>query len=243
MPVFRGVAEKAAQGCLVKPILLDFFQRDLDIEITLRITRVMDRPYDGWFHSSVHPTQDDRSLWTYLAMPEKVRREQLGYIGAMSTMFGTVTGEVLKEALRQAGVSVKVPRGTCPACGLPQPSQCREHGARDERTRSRGHLDDIADFGNLGTWGIDWKTIRPYGLKDAPDMDEDFFRQRWPRYFGQAQDYMRMTGLRKFIVMFLGLGNPWELREYQFSFDPVYSFGIESKYLRVLQAYEEGRVL
>lgn len=241
MPKFETTARYAAAGCLLKPVLHEFFQRDVSLDLHIRFTRVMDRPYDGWFHSSVHPLQPEYNLWLYLAHPGRVKREPLGYVGSMSTMFGTITGELLKEALRQAGIAIRVPEGDCPACGLPQPSKCSEHGAADEATISRGHLDDIADFKGLGTYGIDWKTIRPYGLKEAPDMDAEFFREKWPHYWAQGQDYMRLTGLRKFIFFFLGLGNPWEMREYHIEYDPVFCFEVEAKYKRALQLYREGR--
>jgi hypothetical protein len=243
MPVFEGIARFAAAGCLVKPLYYDFFQADVDFELPLKIQRQMNRPYDGWFHSSVHPAQDEHDLWVYLAHPERVKRKEFGYIGGMATMFGTVVGEVLKEATRQAGVSVPPPAGRCPACGQRQPLDCREHGACHEPTRSRGHLDDILDFGSGGVYGLDNKTIKPFGLKDAPDMDPEFFRQKWPRYFAQGQDYMRMTGLRKFIYIFLGLGTPWEMREYHLEFDPVFAFGIEQKYRRVIEAWQDGGIL
>lgn len=243
MPDFSlaTTARWAAAGCLIKPVLQEFFQRDVQLDLRIRFTRVMDRPYDGWFHSSVHPGQPEYNLWLYLAHPEKVKRERMGYVGAMSTMFGTITGEVLKEALRQAGIAVRVPKGTCAACGLPQPSKCAEHGAADEDTRSRGHLDDIASFPDKGTYGIDWKTIHPYGLSKAPDMDPVFFREHWPHYWAQGQDYMRLTGLRRFIFFFLGLGNPWEMREYHIDFDPVFCFEVEAKYKRVIQLWRSGR--
>lgn len=243
MPVFDSIAKEAAEGCLIKPILLDFFQRDQQLQVTLHIDRTMDRPYDGWFHSSTHPLQDEHALWMYLAHPKLVKREAMGYIGAMSTMFGTITGEVLKAALSSAGIAIKVPSGTCPACGLPQPAKCREHGACQPETRSRGHLDDIADFGGEGTYGIDWKTIKPYGLKGVPDMDAEAFRLKWPKYYAQGQDYMRMTGLRRFIFMFVGLGNPWMMREFHIEFDPVFAYQIECKYKRVIDAWQNDDVL
>ncbi len=46
---------------------------------------------------------------------------------------------------------------------------------------------------------------------------------------------LRLTGLRKFIVLFQGIGNPWDLREYHVTFDPVAAYEIECKYLNALQ--------
>jgi hypothetical protein len=135
---------------------------------------------------------------------------------------------------------VPLPPGNCVACGLPRKGKirCKEHGAIDMATHSRGHLDGIVALGQDGIRGLDIKTIKmwgTYGIKDAPDMDLDFFRGNWPKYYAQGQDYMRMTGLRKFIVFFMALGNPWEMREYHFDFDPAFALGIETRYKNALR--------
>jgi hypothetical protein len=139
---------------------------------------------------------------------------------------------------------VPVREGTCPACGLPQPRQCREHGARNDATRSTGHLDGILRFGPPGhggdgytsdeIWGFEGKTIKVFQLLDVPDMDPAYFRERWPHYWWQVQEYMRLTGLGHYIVLFTGLGNPWELREFHVMADPQAAWEIEYKYTTAL---------
>lgn len=240
------IAKLAADGCLVKPLLLRFFQ-DTSIEFSydLRITRSADRAPDGWFHASGHPLMSDRDL--YLYMTGRWKREEMGYIGTMSTMFGTMTHSVVQAAMDQLGVTVPLPQQDCAACGLPRASQrvrrgskgyCWEHSGVDLETRSRGHLDGILNIEGIRGW--DLKTIRPLSLSKAPDMDPIYFLRTWPHYFAQAQEYMRITGLRKYIVLFLGLGNPWEMREYHVEFDPVFAYATEQKYKRVLAAIAAG---
>jgi hypothetical protein len=170
--------------------------------------------------------------------------------------FGTIYHEVIRQALVQLGVVVPVREGVCPACGLSQPISCREHGALDAATHSRGHLDGIlcfeprtpgqlppghrTDLGRPGhfaterVWGFEAKTIKKEILYKVPDMDEAFFRERWPDYWWQVQEYMRLTGLRQFIVLFIGLGNPWDLREYHVRYDPMAAMQIEAKYSAAL---------
>lgn len=243
------VAKHAAAGCLVKPLLLRFFM-DTDIEFSydLRIARPRDRRPDAWFHASTHPLMGDSALYQYMTGKHEPR--EMGYTGVMGTMFGTMVHSVVQAAMDQLGIMVPLPSDPCPACTLPRAGKkvrkgakgyCWEHGAADQNTRSRGHLDGILNL--EGVRGFDLKTIRPLGLHKAPDMDPAFFIRTWPEYFAQAQEYMRLTGLRKFIVFFIGLGNPWEMREYHLEFDPAFALMTEQKYKRVLAAVENGTPL
>jgi hypothetical protein len=186
-------------------------------------------------------------LVTYLDGFTKDKPEDFGYVGRMSVMFGTIMHEVNRQALYHLGLMVPVPSGICMACGLMQPRLCREHGVSQPETRSRGHLDGILYFGpqplpqtlplvfaHEHIWGFDLKTIKNVILGKAPDMDEAFFRERWPAYWWQVQEYMRLTGLSKYIVLFQGIGNPWDLREYHIQADPAAAYEIETKYLNAL---------
>lgn len=251
MPVFSGVAEHAAEGCLVKPLFLQFFQDpDIQFEFELSVLRPTPRKPDGWFHASSHPLASARELYVYLtAPPGAYLPESMGYVGWMSTMFGTLTHTVFEAALERMGVAVPLPDGPCIACGRPRrpkgarPNQrkyCDEHGGIHIETISRCHLDSILNFGPQGVFGFDLKTIKPYGLKGVRDMDENVFREKWPKYWAQMQECMRMTGLRRYIVFFLGLGNPWETREFHIDFDPAFAAQTEAKYRRVLDHVNRG---
>lgn len=246
MPTFTYVAKFAAAGCLVKPLLIRFYLSGEAFKLTLRTARPLERDPDDWFHASSHPGLSVTSLTDYLTLPppEDERAEELTYVTRMSNMFGTIMHEVTRQALVQLGVMIPVRPGTCPACGLAQPRYCREHGACHAPTRARGHLDGILFFGRgLGVnwdyatediWGFDLKTIKKERLYGAPDMDEAFFKGNWPEYWWQAQEYMRLTGLGKFIVLFLGIGNPWDMREYHVAADPRAALEIEGKYAAAL---------
>ena len=240
MPTFRNVSQQAAEGCLVKPLLINFFLSEEPFRIRIDLQRSLDRPPDDWFHASTHPLMSGRELYRYMAQPDQYRREPMGYAGKMGTMFGTIAHEVVRQALIQLRVVVPVPEGTCAACHLPQPRMCKEHGACDPETRSRGHLDGILNLGAAGTWGLDLKTIYALGLSKVPDMDLEFFRQKWPKHYYQAIEYMRLTGLRQFIFLYMSMGNPWEFREYQIPWDPQAALEIETKYRGVLAAIERG---
>jgi len=191
-------------------------------------------------------------LLDYLMFPQYAPRDGMGWNGHLGTLFGTVTHGVFGAALDQMGITVPLPEGPCVACGQPRPrkgqlarkGQCGEHAGVHPETRSRGHLDKILDLGSRGIRGFDLKTRFKRGLNGMPDMDLDYFREKFPGYYWQAQDYMRITGLRRYIVLFFEMGLPWEMREYHFDFDPMIAFEIENKYRRVLErARAKGLVL
>lgn len=242
MPTFDHVAKFAAAGCLLKPLLIQFYTSGEAFKLRIETAKPLDRAPDGWFHASAHPGLTEGQLVAYLDGFAKDQPEDFGYIGRMSVMFGTIMGEVTRQALNHLGLMVPVPLGRCRACGYTQPRECREHGACHEPTRSRGHLDGIIRFGpprsdwhgTEDVWGYEGKTIKNAILAKAPDMDEEFFKERWPAYWWQVQEYMRLTGLGRFIVLFQGIGNPWDLREYHVQSDPQAAYDVETKYLNAL---------
>src|SRR5260370_26475688 len=131
MPTFTNISEKAAEGCLVKPILINFFMSEEPFRIKIDLQRSLDRPPDDWFHASTHPTMSGRELYAYLAQPERYEPEKLGYAGKMGTMFGTIGHEVVRQALLQLKVVVPLSAGFCPGCGLTQSTMFKEFGAID----------------------------------------------------------------------------------------------------------------
>lgn len=235
MPNFRSVVRSAADGCLLKPLLMGYFDSPAAITMTLRTGRTGDRDPDGWFHASAHPGLSEADLTAYLH--GHLAAEDFSYVARMSMLFGSVTHSVVQHALVKLKIMVPVPRGTCPACGLPRPSKCREHAAVHEPTRSRGHLDGILLFPGSELpepWGFDLKTIKPQLLWKAPDMDLEYFRATWQKHWWQMQEYMRLTGLRRYIVLYMAMGNPWDMREYHVPADPAAARDIERRYLAAL---------
>lgn len=248
----EGVAEYAAEGCLIKPIFLAFFQDpSIEFEFDLKVRRPIPREPDGWFHASQHPMASDQELYEW--MTGRVAEDTFGYIGLMSVMFGSLGHAVFEAMLDRMGVAVPLPVTNCPACGRPRRQlraradprkYCTEHGFIHRATRSRCHLDAIADFGELT--GVDFKTIHQFGFKKTsahpavPDMDAEAFKARWPEYWAQGQECMRLSGLRKYIFFFLTLGNPWETREFHFEFDPEFAWNTEQRYLKAIERAARG---
>jgi hypothetical protein len=250
MVTFMETGEMAAEGCLVKPVFHQVIQdQTIPLEITVKVARPLPRKPDGWFHASQHPLASPRELYRWLAADQSRPMDRgFDYRSLMSVMFGSLAHGVMEALLDRMGVAVPLPPGICPACGLERkpararssPRWCTEHGAVDIETRSRCHLDSILDFGARGTFGFDLKTCHQFALSKVPDMDEEAFREKWPGYWAQMQECMRLTGLRRYIVFFLTLGNPWDTREFHFEYDPVFAAETEAKYRRVISCFERG---
>ena len=51
---------------------------------------------------------------------------------------------------------------------------------------------------------------------------------------------MRLSGLRKYIFLFMTMGTPWESREFHLDFDPAFAVATEAKYLAVISHLERG---
>jgi hypothetical protein len=83
-------------------------------------------------------------------------------------------------------------------------------------------------------------TIYPFGLKGVRDMDTAQFREKWPKYWAQGQECMRLSGLRRYIFLFMTMGSPWEFREFHLDFDPAFAVATEAKYLAVISHLERG---
>lgn len=245
----KGLAEFAAKGCLVKPILLTWLQDvSLPLDFGLWVERSGDRAPDQWFHPSGHPMMTEKQLLDCLLYPQFAERDPMTYAGAMGTLFGTMTHTLVSAILNKAGVAEPLPEEPCAACGRPRPrkgrlvakGQCGEHSAIHAATRAKGHLDAILNLQD-GPRGFDLKTRWKGGLKGVRDMDTALFAEKWPGYYWQAQEYMRITGLRRYIVLFLEMGMPWEMREFHIDFDPGIGLEIECKYLGALaQARARG---
>ena len=258
MPVLTTMSEQAAEGCLVKPLFYQWvMDPQVNIDLTFRVQRPVRRRPDGWFHASQHPLATPRQLWQWMARPERHEREVMDYTSLMSVMFGSLSHAVIERFLADMGVAVPLPEGDCPACGRPYLPRgrrqtadyryCEEHGAADQETRSRCHMDSVLDFRDgMGQRGFDFKSIYSMGFRGTKakpairDMDADQFREWKPGYFAQMQECMRLTGLRHYIVFFLTLGNPWDTREFHFDYDPEFAARTREKYLGVLSCIERG---
>jgi hypothetical protein len=224
----RRVAAGTAKGLVIKPLLMDYLLAGrYPKRWTVSFSEDSERAPDGWFHPSSAPSMGDRQLYLYMTEPEKWEREPVDYVGRMSMFMGSALGDFLRMALEDMGLTIP-PKGTCVACGLQQPQECREHGVIDQDLGARGHMDGI-----LPKELFELKSTSGLNLLKVPEMDQVFFAGKWPKYYRQVHDYMRMSGYRKCRVLFFAIGNPWELKEYLIEYDEATGAEIEAGYRRV----------
>lgn len=235
---FKSIINASEGGTEIIPILYGYLDAGkLPDPFVIKVRGgTGDRKPDGWFHPSTHPLFDERQLYLYLTDPDRWEPEPFSYTIKMSALIGSVVHDVVETALADLGYLI-VPKGTCLACGLRQPSQCHEHGAIDPKTGTRGHMD-----GMLKGEGFEFKTANPFALANIQNNDIAEFRRKWPYYYAQVQEYMRMTGLLSYKVVFWAMGNPWEMREFTVTADPVFQAETERKYLSVRRAVELGQM-
>lgn len=244
MPRLTRMAEFSARGTLVKPLLHQFvMDPKADVPLNLLVQRPMPRSPDGRFHASQHPLMGEFELYLWMTgqLKDSGSFDESAYNVRMAVMFGSLAHAVIEAFLAWTGKAVPLPQGDCPSCGRPyrplraRPSfrYCTEFGFIHHETRSSAHLDAVLDFGD-GRTGFDFKTCWPYGLKGVRDMDTAQFREKWPKYWAQGQECMRLSGLRRYIFLFMTMGSPWETREFHLDFDPEFAVETEAKYRRVI---------
>jgi hypothetical protein len=234
------MADMASKNLLLKPLLYKYFheaQFPDEFTVTFKKETTGDRRPDDWFHPSAHPLMTVRQLYYYLTDPDGYEGWRPDYTLRMSVLMGSALHDFIEMGLIDLGMLLK-PSGTCVACGRPQPSQCKEFGAIDRRTRSRGHTDGLLKDGR----GFELKSAAPQAIGTIADNDLEAFRKKWPYYYGQQQEYQRMMGLEESIVLFFGMGNPWEMREFVIPRDIAFQVETERKYLEAREAAEKGIV-
>jgi hypothetical protein len=247
--LFAREGDMASQGAVLAP-LVRLYVAEGRFPRNTRITLPggnLDRDPDGWFHPSTHPTMDARKLYYYLAQPQRWVAEPWGYEGRMSVTVGTLEHAIVQMALADIGALIP-PTGTCPCCGRPYgpgDDECGEPGVADPVLRRRGHMDGIVMTPALGMTGFDLKTINHFSaakIPEGPDKAETlaWLRAKHPYYYGQMQEYMALSGLRMMIMLFIGMGFPWVMREIHVEYNPTYVVALEAKYRLVRAAEAAG---
>lgn len=243
-PQFKKIVTGAAAGLVVTPILHNYLhlgKYPKEFSVTFR-KHGDARPPDGWFHPSTHPLWTERQLYYYLAEPEKMIPEPLGVLGALSVTVGTAMHDFVEMCLIDAGVLLR-PEGICVNCQREhgkKKGQCNEWGAKDEATLTRGHMDGKLFVEGFGHAGFEFKTSNSMKMANITDNDIPKFREKWPAYYAQVQDYMRITGLERFVVVFLQMGFPWPMLEFVIPRDEAWIFEMNQKYTRVIEAVRAG---
>lgn len=245
-PQFKRMSVGASAGLVLSPILNNYLhgaKYPSEFTVTFRNHGRERRP-DDWFHPSTHPMWTERQLYLYLTAPTKVMPEVMEFAGALSVTMGTAVHDFIEMCLIDAGVLMR-PTGICVNCERPhgkKKNECNEWGAKDEKTKTRGHMDGLLNIEGWGHGGFEFKTSNMMKLGNIEDNDVARFKEKWPQYWWQVQDYMRITGLVRFVVLFLGMGYPWTTKEFVIERDEAHCFHMNQKYLRVIAHAEAGNM-
>jgi hypothetical protein len=226
-PNFRAHLKDASRGLLVKPLLTGYLYdaKFPDFSINF-VNHSMNRPPDGWFHPSTHPLWTERQLFWYLTKPDEMVPEIKDYMGTLAVTLGTAMHGFVQNCLGPRGVGVMTEA---------------EVYCEDAEAGSRGSMDGLLEFQGKAPLGLEFKTSTPLKLRKLDDFDLETYRQKWPDYYAQNQEYLRMTGLIGMVVLFMSLSYPFEMREIYVPFDPFFANETRQKYLRVRQAVADQR--
>jgi hypothetical protein len=106
-------------------------------------------------------------------------------------------------------------------------------------------MDGVVMTPAFGMTGFDLKTINHFSaakIPDGPDQPEtlEWLKTKHLYYWCQMQEYMALSGLRKMIMLFIGMGFPWVMKEVHVDYDPAYIVALEAKYRMVREAVAAG---
>ena len=206
---------------------------------TIDVEAFTDRPPDGWFWPSTHPLWTERMLYQYLVSPGSLLTEPMDPTGTLAVTAGTFFHTFIQTVLVREGVLERQPK-VC-GCGREHPERA-EVFLVDEEAGVRGHSDGVVHEGSA----FEFKSMTPLKLDRMPRGTptsgpvQEWFREKCPAYYAQAQEYLRMSGRTRMIVIILALTYPFTMREIHVSYDRAYAMRAREKYLRVREAAESG---
>jgi hypothetical protein len=230
-PRFRRLLKGVSKGEVLVPLIRDALEAADFPAFTIEVSPPTERPPDGWFHPSTHPMMAERVLSYYLK--GQWTREDRMAESTIALIQGTFWHEFIAHVGAHAGVFERT-----------------EVYVEDKATRARGRFDWFVrlsssqepEVGELKTMRSRKIDLFPSGAPDDEVVVESFM-ERFPTYYAQAQEYMRLSGLRRWRGVFVGLEYPFSMQEVALAYDPRFAARTRDKYLRVLEASKEGRDL
>ncbi len=225
---FKRIVQGAGEGKKLEPLILNALhdpQYD-DFTIEMRGGRKSTRRPDGWFHPSTHPLWPERQLYYYLAEPDRIIMEPLDVLGMLAVNGGTFWHKFLSHILMDARV--------LKAIDIP---------IQDDEAGTRGEMD-----GALEDEAWEFKTMNGMKLKRLPDTGPNdpellaAFIKANPGYYGQAQEYLRISGFPTMRMTIMEPCYPFTMREIAIPYDAKFALSIRDKYMRVRQAVADQRL-
>lgn len=234
--MFSSVTRMVDDGCFVKPRLHAYlygseFPDRYSVEF--RGEDAVRKP-DGLFHPSTHPLWPARRLFYYLTEPDKIVPEPLGYMGTLSVTVGKAMHSFISVCLQDMGLALTPERLLAEGWELTDDGEAKIH---DPVTGAAGSMDEILDVSDWDRFvgdrcHFEYKTTSK-AIDRVDDLDLEWFMEKHPGYYAQAQEYLRVSGLSGTILLMMKMGYPWDLREFHIPYNPQFAEDVAEKYLTV----------
>lgn len=234
-PAFRTLLKSIGNEEILTPLLRAVLHDPSFKSFTIEVEGFVARPPDGWFWPSTHPLWSERHLYEYLTAPERLIGEPMDPTGTLAVTAGSFFHVFVQTVLVREGTLIKQPK-VC-GCGRQHPERAEVYLA-DPECGTRGHSDGVVHEGS----GFELKTMTPLKLdrmpRGTPTDPEvmDWFRKKCPDYYAQAQEYLRMSGRQRMVVLIISLTYPFTMREIHVAYDRAFAMATREKYLRVREA-------
>lgn len=221
---FQKLMVEHKEGLIVKPLLSAYLIGQQQPEFTVTFAKRKERKPDGWFHPSTHPLWTERQLYYYVTEGDRLISDPFSEVGMMSITIGTVLHSFLQAIMVDLGIM--------------EPDSV-EAIVKDEATRAKGAVDGFITMDGVdAVW--DLKTTNPHALSGLEDLDLDQFAMKYPRYYAQQQEYMRLSGKPLSIVTMITTASPWRQCEFHIPYNPQWGKDMAEKYQRVIACVEAG---
>lgn len=214
MAFSRGIAE-ISKGKILAPIVRAELTKPSFTGFDVHVEGWTDRPFDGWWHPSVHSDWDARKLALYMTQNHLEIVEEPTLEKVIAVTQGHFLHTFLGTILQKNGVVSDL-----------------EIEAVDHLHRRRGHMDARNEQ------GVEFKSINEKFLM-AKIFDAESLRLRKPGYFSQCQDYLDMLDLEEMRFLFIGVWYPYPMEEFVVYRDDVFIADQRKKYRIALEMAAE----
>lgn len=228
---FQSLVSDASAGVVLRPILRTYLHDAVfppEFSVTFKKHK-MQRDPDRWFHPSTHPMFTARMLYFYRTEPEKIITEVIESMGTLSITVGHAMHSFIQMCLEDQGVLLG-----------------SEVYVEDKETQTRGHMDGVLNIDVPNSFEpepiFEFKTTNMNRLSTLEDLNVEQFKLKFPGYYAQQQEYMRLSGKRLSVVLMMAMGYPWDMREFHLPYHEGFANGVADKYREVLRAEAEGWV-
>ena len=224
---FKRILKEANRGDLFLPVIQSYLHKQNFPDFTVKVHGVQNRPPDDWFHPSQHPLWGERQLYYYLTQPEGLIADRLDPLGVLAVTAGNFWHSFMEVCLMDAGLltATEVP-------------------LVDEEVRSRGHMDGQTCDPEEGFEFKTMNSMKMGKIAEGPASSKEVqasWRALVPVYAAQADEYMRMAGLKRQRFIVMNTAYPFPMREICLDYDEKSALSVRDKYLRVRQAVADQR--